>query len=90
VPQKGKAVALAWTSSTTSPKIHQAVTSSTAADVIVTVPTGVSIILLSVRILASTGKVVMLIETLMERAKLVKGTLAAESLGYRKRIRGSS
>jgi len=69
VAQKGRTAAFALTSSTMPAKMVQAVASSTAADVIATVPTGVLTVPLSVRILASTGKTVILIATPMKRAK---------------------
>ena len=57
---------------TTNASMHQAVTSSTAAQVIATAPTFVLCRFRSVRIRASTGKAVMLIDAPMNSATATK------------------
>ena len=66
---------------TTNARMHHAVTSSTAAQVIVTAPTFECSRRRSTRMRASTGNAVMLIAAPMNSVKEVKGTVGAERRG---------
>ncbi len=66
---------------TTNASRHQAVTSSTAAQVIVIAPTFVLSSRLSARIRASTGNAVTLIDTPMKRTNEANGTSGEERRG---------
>ena len=75
------------TTTITTARIHQAVTSSTAAAAIVTDPRCVFSIPRSVSIRASTGKAVTLMAAPRKSANAVKLTLSSERRGYRNSAR---
>ena len=77
----GTCASLARTMAMTTAKMAQAVTSSMAAQAMVTAPTRVRSRFCSVRMRASTGKAVTLMAAPRNSEKPVKPTLASESRG---------
>ena len=81
VTHSGTCASLARTMAMTTAKMAQAVTSSMAAQAMVTAPTRVRSRFCSVRMRASTGKAVTLMAAPRNSEKPVKPTLASESRG---------